>query len=194
MLAEMLLKYLLVTRYGLRMSDIAFGYEKYGKPYLINNQRNLHFNFSHSGSWVVCGIGTSRVGIDVEGGDKDNLDIAKRVLSPPEYALWEKKPPEERKTEFYQLWTLKESYVKYIGKGLGIAFDSLSFRVTGADILLEVKGITEERCGFFLNGLEPGYCVALCVDYGKKTEVAKEIQIIKLDTLREWQAGMSANY
>lgn len=192
MLAEMLLRYFLVTEYGVIMSDIAFGYEKYGKPYLINSRGNLHFNFSHSGSWVVCGIGASRIGIDVEGRTKNNLDIAKRVMSQQEYALWETKPQEERKAKFYQLWTLKESYVKYIGEGLSIAFDSLSFQVTDAGVFLEVKGVTEERCCFFLNELGPGYCVALCVD--KKADVSEEIQVIKFGTLLKWQAAVSANY
>lgn len=183
MLAEILLKYFLVTGYGMKMSDIAFGYEEYGKPYLLTGGENLYFNLSHSGSWVVCGIGTSRIGIDVEEGIKDTISIVKRVLSQNEYAEWKLLPQEVQKDKFYQIWTLKESYVKYIGKGLGIPFESLSFRINGKDVSLEVKGEMENSCSFFTNTLEAGYRVALCVNKNKEAEVAKEIQVVKLDML-----------
>ncbi len=194
LLAEMLLKYFLVTGYDIALPDIVFGYEEYGKPYLSNGKEDIHFNFSHSGSWVVCAIGMSRLGIDVEEGTKNHLDIVKRVLSPQEYAVWQAQPEEDRKAKFYQLWTLKESYAKYIGKGLGIAFESLSFRIDDDDVGLEVKGQAEHGCHFILNRLEPGYCVALCMDKSKEAAVAKEIKTVRLDELLEWHQNVSVIY
>lgn len=86
-----------------------------GKPY-FKLYPQLHFNYSHSKSLLLCAVSSSPVGVDIE-------DIRPRRSTLPAYAL---SPEEFRKYElqggdwpsFYSLWTQKEAWCKYTGQGL----------------------------------------------------------------------------
>ena len=91
---------------------------EYGKPE-ISGRKDFYFNLSHSGSWVVLAFGDSQVGVDVET-YRENVNIAsfaKRFFTPEEarYCLEASDNPYPR---FFQIWTGKESYLKYLGTGL----------------------------------------------------------------------------
>lgn len=93
---------------GLDSSDVV--YNEYGKPYLKNNEFN--FNISHSGDYVVCVISKNEIGIDIQQIRKINdLIVQKKfTVSEQEYV--------KDDLTFTRVWTLKESYIKAIGKGL----------------------------------------------------------------------------
>ena len=94
--------------YGLSMSDII--YNEYGKPYLKNNE--ICFNISHSGDYVVCAVSKNEIGVDIQEIRKVNDLIVQK-----KYTEEEQKYVTDDVT-FTKVWTLKESYVKAIGKGL----------------------------------------------------------------------------
>jgi len=111
----------------------AFGAEKlqmekneYGKPY-IKNREGLYFNLSHSGHYVVLAWGESEVGIDVQchSADTDMRMIAgiSFARDEQEYVWQSDRQTAER---FYEIWTGKESYLKYVGKGLSGTMRSFS--------------------------------------------------------------------
>lgn len=155
--AELLLRYGLKKHYSLSGSQIEFEWNEFGKPSL-KNQKELYFNISHSGNWVICAISNDSVGVDVEQINPKNLDIAKRFYAKDEY---EQLLKSEKKDElFIWYWTLKESYVKAVGKGMTIDFSSISFSEENGEIqlLVEEKLCTEYR--FEVITLEPGYLAA----------------------------------
>ena len=78
-LGEVLLKYILWKHYGITSKEIGFRYNKYGKPLLIK-PKGIHFNISHSGEWVLCGVSDTPIGIDVEGGMVEVVSIAERFF------------------------------------------------------------------------------------------------------------------
>lgn len=88
----------------------------HGKPY-IKDVPDFEFNLSHSGRYVVIGYGSSPVGIDVEEirTDKDLKKVALRYFTQNEISYAEEADFEDR---FFQIWTGKESYLKYLGTGL----------------------------------------------------------------------------
>lgn len=108
------------------ITDFSLGQGKYGKPYLIN-MPDLHFNLSHSGDYVLCAVGTSPVGVDVEQYDHGNTGIAKHFFTGKEYR-WVMDIPDDRdcqdlrdsRERFIRLWTMKESYCKMKGLGLNL--------------------------------------------------------------------------
>jgi len=87
-----------------------------GKPWLADYPE-ICFNLSHSGHHVVCGLGSQPVGVDIQKMERPNLKLARRFFAPSE-ADWLCALPAEQQTRgFYDLWALKEAYMKYTGKG-----------------------------------------------------------------------------
>lgn len=98
-----------------------------GKPYLKNREK-LHFNISHSGRWVVVAWGDSPLGIDVEQLQMDagKEAIARRYFRSDEQAYVFSVAGEDRAKRFFRIWTMKESYLKYLGTGMGYPLNSFS--------------------------------------------------------------------
>ena len=127
LISELLMKREAVLTAGIPFDEIQISHNPYGKPYLANI-RKFKFNISHSGSYVVIATGKNPVGIDIEYVKQLDMSVAKRFYTDEEYSFLQRIPEEETRVQaFYKLWTLKESYVKAIGKGLRIALNSFEF-------------------------------------------------------------------
>ena len=124
LMGEVITRKAISVRTGLQNHTIEFSHNQYGKPLLLNSS-NLHFNISHSGNLVVCALDNKPVGIDVEIHKSVNLKIARRFFCQDEneFILADMDRSIER---FYKIWTMKESYVKWEGRGMSTPFDSFS--------------------------------------------------------------------
>ncbi|XP_047967612.1 4'-phosphopantetheinyl transferase HetI-like [Salvia hispanica] len=98
----------------------------------------LHFNLSHTSSLIACGVTiNSQIGIDVEEKKRsikhDILSFARRYFSKYEVELLAAiSDPQVQQREFIKLWTLKEAYVKALGKGFsGAPFKTFTIRFQG---------------------------------------------------------------
>ena len=124
--AEALLRYCMKQQ--LALTEYQLEKNEQGKP-RIKNCPDFHFNISHSGHWVVLACGETEVGIDVEAIRMDNQKdkIARRFFTEAEqsYLFQEAAGLHDR---FYQIWTAKESYLKYLGTGLQKALNSFCVR------------------------------------------------------------------
>ncbi len=98
--------------------------DELGKPYFIG-QKSIAFSISHSGEYWACAFGTEKVGLDLQRHDDCRREsIAKRFFHQDEKEyLKEKRYASE---DFFDIWVKKESYIKYIGEGLGLGLDSFS--------------------------------------------------------------------
>jgi 4'-phosphopantetheinyl transferase len=86
-----------------------------GKPRV----EGLEFNLSHSGDLVAYAFGSVPLGIDVE--QRRPLDarsLVQRFFAPVEWQEWQLLAEQEQETAFFQVWTIKEAYLKAIGTGL----------------------------------------------------------------------------
>lgn len=115
--AEVLLKYGL-NKLNLKFDNIIYKNEK---PYF--EKEKTYFNISHSGRYVICVISDKEVGCDIEKMIKSNLDIAEKFFNEKEI-----KNITDDDT-FYRYWTLKESYIKYLGYGLTIPLNSFCINI-----------------------------------------------------------------
>lgn len=158
--AELLPRAMICRDLGVRNRDIQFVKNKYGKPLLFGHE-DFHFNISHSGTWVVMIWGHNNVGIDIEKIQKNDLGIARRFFAPLEYDDLLLQSETERMEYFYDLWTLKESYIKAIGTGLSTPLDSFSIRMKDDHkFLLEDNS---ESCQFLQFEIDPEYKLSACI-------------------------------
>ncbi len=101
--------------------------QKQGKPYLVYHPE-LHFSISHSGARVICALGQTEMGIDIQlMEERDYRKVARRVLNEEEWQRYEDSGYETAR--FIADWTRKESYLKY--RGTGIACDLRALTYTG---------------------------------------------------------------
>lgn len=125
--ADILIRKIIINKTGLKNSDILFKRNQYGKPCFKKNP-NFQFNLSHSGQWVVCIVSNVPVGIDIEEIKPIDLGIAIRFFTKEEIEDLFSLVEPERLVYFYDLWTLKESYIKALGKGLSVPLNTFAFK------------------------------------------------------------------
>ncbi|MCI8416632.1 MAG: 4'-phosphopantetheinyl transferase superfamily protein [Lachnospiraceae bacterium] len=100
--------------------------DAWGKPF-FPQYPELFFSLSHTRGGVCCALADAPVGVDVEGWrPRKYQEQILRRFSKEEQRLWAYTPQKERERLFFQLWVLKESYVKADGRGLRIPLDSFS--------------------------------------------------------------------
>ena len=147
---------------------------EYGRPEPADHS-GLRFNLSHTKGLAACLVTrTADAGVDVERlrDLSDLLALAERFFSPAEAASLQPLAPEARRQRFFELWTLKESYIKARGMGLALALDRFSFDTDGrltVDPTLHDHG-DQWRCGTVspVPGFQLGWAVR---------DVACEVQV-----------------
>jgi len=157
--ADLLIRKIMIKEYGLANEEICFTVNEYGKPH-CEILKDFHFNISHSGDWVVCAIDKNTIGIDVEEISTIDLDISKNFFSDKEHNdLVLKNDPFDY---FFTLWSLKESYIKFLGKGLSHPLNSFSMRFTNERIVIESYDQILENIYFKQYQIDDRYKMALC--------------------------------
>jgi len=122
-----------LREYGLREAEVKFGQKKNRKPFLPDHPR-IHFNLSHSENMVLAVFAETEVGCDIEYTKEADLKIAKRFFCPEEYEFLARLEGEEQNSAFYQLWTLKESFIKAAGMGMELPLNSFGFYLSDGSI------------------------------------------------------------
>lgn len=180
LVGDILARYLLCKRLKIKNRELRFGTNKYGKPFLINNA-NIQYNISHSGKWVVCSVDYHSVGIDIEKIQPVDISIAERFFSKEEVKNLMSRCVAEREAYFYDLWTLKESYIKAIGKGLSIPLDSFTVRIAGDNITL-CSANEPDNYYFRQYPIDKDYKMAVC---SRQNEFPDMVNFINIDELYE---------
>jgi len=110
-------------------SQWEFTKNSYGKPYISSKHNiELFFNISHSDNYLAIIFDTKyECGIDIE--EKSNIVIDKGieelVLSNKEKEIYYNSSNKEEL--FYIFWTLKEAYLKALGRGFSVSPNSIDF-------------------------------------------------------------------
>lgn len=182
---ELLLRYELNSILGIREKDIIFHYNKFGKPSLIGEPK-IEFNLSHSGSWILCGLSNSEIGIDIQKIGECKLNIAKKFYTINEYSnllLLEKKDATKK---FYEYWTLKESYIKAIGKGLSIPLNTVEFLIFSDKVKGFIDGHENTEFQFRLITIDHMYTSAVCLRSNKLELSQVVLKKIELEQIVNW--------
>lgn len=95
----------------------------YGKPYLPGC--GWEFSIAHSRGLAACAVEKAPVGLDLERVREFSSSLAARICGPGEQSLAVGNEP------LTQLWTCKESHMKYTGRGFSQGVAETRFRVLG---------------------------------------------------------------
>lgn len=178
LLGELLSRYLIGSKLKIISREIEFKVGPNGKPEFPEND-TIHFNISHSGQWVACAISPIPVGVDVERIRSVKPGLAERFFTGKEFNMLQDLPEEERIEKFIELWTLKESFLKTIGRGLTRNLNSFSvepngklFRISGDD--------SSSEYNLKLFEIDTGYRLAVC---STTTDFCESIRKIEVDQI-----------
>ena len=167
---EFLIRNIISHQLNIDYPNIALTKNEYGKPF-IEDYPDFHFNISHSGNWVVCAISNMPVGIDIELMKPIDYSLAEHFFYPREY---ERLVNAENKSDcFYDIWTLKESFIKAVGTGLSLPLTSFGVKTDGDLISLEYEGYSGYTFQRYF--LDPDYKLAVC---GQENEFSHNVIII----------------
>jgi len=168
----------MVVRKERGMKEIGFGTCPHGKPFIVGLP-NFYYNLSHSGEWVVCATDRAPIGIDIEMVRPVNIDLARLYFSTAEYRSLIGKTEPEKNRLFFDLWTLKESYIKAKGGGLTIPLDSFTiYSEQGRIRVLSQDGPEEVFFKRYELGLSYRVSVCACND-----DFSVGIALVDLDDL-----------
>jgi len=160
LLADLLVRKVIIETYCISNEEIEFGVNEFGKPY-YKTLKDFHFNVSHSGDWIVCAIDNKPIGIDIEKISACiNLGISENFFSNKEHDdLLSKIDPFDY---FFTLWSLKESYIKYIGKGLSHPLNTFSMKLNNSKIYIESHNKILQDIYFKQYNIDKEYKMAIC--------------------------------
>lgn len=103
---------------GVPNSMLNFETTSNGKP-ICKNFDNLFFSFSHTNEFILLAISDNEIGADVELVREISLNVAKRFCVEKELTYINENINEWKGYHnFFNIWTKKEAYIKYIGTGL----------------------------------------------------------------------------
>ncbi|KAF9626213.1 hypothetical protein IFM89_031340 [Coptis chinensis] len=166
----------------------------------------LHFNLSHTSSLIACGVTVDMpIGIDVEEKQRKTrnnlLSLAQRYFTLDEVDYLNTiSNPEIQRQEFIKLWTLKEAYVKALGRGFSAApFNTFTIRFRGTsrsslqkrgdsnskeseiivETLAEPKNVTT-NWRFTLLELASSHYAAICVENKRIKGVENDPPLLKV--------------
>ncbi|GAM12844.1 4'-phosphopantetheinyl transferase family protein [Mesobacillus selenatarsenatis] len=153
---------LIASKLNLNLNEFNIQIDKYGKKF-VDEEHGIHFNISYSDEWILIGISNSSIGVDIEKLRTIDYKNISRHFSMEEQRYLRTVDSHIGEKEFYRIWTGKESFVKYLGKGLRIPLDSFSIPLKPGQCHVEtdIDGITPKIISFTINH---EYYVSICVD------------------------------
>lgn len=163
LLGDILVRGSICQRFNILNDDIKFGSNIYGKPYLENIE-DFHFNISHSEEWVVCALDSIPVGIDIEYMKLIDINEVVSFFSKDEQKDIFLKDDYNRIDFFYDMWTLKESYIKLKGNGLSIPLNSFTIHS-----LNNRQSLKNSKDNVFFNqySIDRDYKLSVCSPWDK---------------------------
>lgn len=110
-----------------------FALNAYGRPAPDPPVSAPAFSLSHTQDMSLCALAAAGpLGADIEAHRSvRHWQIAERFFAAGEAQLVHSAEPSARGEVFLRIWTLKEAYIKALGRGLSIPLDSFCFRLDG---------------------------------------------------------------
>ncbi len=139
-----------------------------GKPEIAGGPE---FSLSHSGERVLCALSDRTVGADLQQLRPYNPALVRRFFAAEEVVWLEEQ--RERDLAFSLLWSLKESYLKFLGCGIaGGHLDSFTVRIAP-----EGRAHIDGSGMKLWYAVHTGYVMTVCSDAYPQPETIKEMKL-----------------
>lgn len=150
--------------YGLQERSVEYEIGEWGKP-TLKYYPEICFSLSHSEDYAICTVGDKPLGNDIERVKEGRLKVADRFFAKEELDwLYEAQRQEERTGRMFRLWTMKESFVKAIGRGMSLSLQDFVIHMDGESGRARVRHSVDAKYYHMREYREiEGYCTAVCV-------------------------------
>ena len=116
----------------LGLPDEPWSYNEFGKPFLPDGP---YFSLSHCKTGIAVATDTLPIGIDIESYRDVSPELIEHTMNQAEQELIN--ASDDPIKAFIELWTRKESYVKYLGTGIaGLSGNPRQYLDNTADVRL----------------------------------------------------------
>jgi len=120
---------------GQAPKSLSFTRDAHGRPWLAapHDALGLYFSLSHTDGLVAVAVShTRQIGLDVEDLHRRTnvMGIAQTYFAASEWAALNQLAGDAQRARFFDLWTVKEAYIKACGKGLRMPLDQFAVAVT----------------------------------------------------------------
>jgi len=170
--SEVLLRTCICEALSIKNPDIQFDKNEFGKPFLPGYPA-FHFNISHTRYAAAAAIGDSALGVDVEKINAADTAVARRAFTEKEIA-YVNAGRTDIDIRFSEIWTKKEAYVKWTGKGLPADLSSIDVSADPAG----TRMITIQFSGYvvsFCSGAKSSYPDIIAIDENNLQSRVKDI-------------------
>lgn len=187
--AHALLRATLSNFFARPPQDWTFVTNAWGKPRVEASDASarLCFNVSHARGHVAVAVALDReVGVDVEriAPARADEEVARQLFAPAEFKAFQEEPQAGRAEAFFDVWTLKEAYIKAVG--LGVALPLQNFAFTRAPLRISFAPTlddTPSRWIFHRFRPSPDIAMALAARRGQGAEPLVNLRQVELGAL-----------
>ena len=204
LVSHALLRCVLGRTLGREPESLEFERGVQGKPQLSDQDpasAPLAFNLSHSGVLAVVAVhaGAAAIGVDIESHRPERRfdALAQRYFSAAEVVALRALPDEARSGRFYDLWTLKEAYLKARGTGLQLPLGDFGFSFQGDTLLFSAKPELDQapwRWRFWCARLAGNFSLSVALESGPVVCAPQLMRMIPLQESAEISAGSRIAY
>tara|TARA_B100001057_G_C22849769_1_gene950507 strand:- start:597 stop:1367 length:771 start_codon:yes stop_codon:yes gene_type:complete len=178
---------------GLGMGDLQFTSNAYGKPQPREGlgAQAPYFNLSHSRGRAVLALSLSpQLGVDIEfaGRERRFSKIAHRYFADSEAQDLLALSGSAQQQRFYELWSLKEAYIKARGLGLSIPLRSFAYSLLPGRLYLNEMDrtcTTHRRWQNWQLRTENPFALALALQL-QAGESSKELRAFRYQDMSEY--------
>ena len=188
--AHALCRGLLTGCAGSAPRDWRFTVEDHGKPEVVSpaGMPRLRVNISHTrGLAAVALTAENDIGVDVEWLQREAAteQLAERVFAPRERQVLAAASEAQKTETFLTFWTLKEAYVKAIGKGLSQPLGAFHFDLGNLAIAFDDPKVDDPSKWQFARWRPgPDHLMALAIRHPDPARLQIEAGPAPLDYLR----------
>ncbi|OHX66113.1 4'-phosphopantetheinyl transferase family protein [Flammeovirga pacifica] len=160
LLGRTFLKHCLSKHLNVSPKQISFSYTLNGKPYLSSIYGNeIFFNLSHSSGYFVVAVAKKEIGVDMEPITSLDEKKLKWFLSPQELQEVQSiSDTNKRKMALFQLFTMKEAFIKATDKNYLLS--DFSFWFVGNEWKLQLQN--QNNWTFDIKTIGNEVAIAIC--------------------------------